>query len=432
MSAPPASLAAPLPRPRLPLPWLSVLTAGPDRLESHFARRGEVLPDYLPGAGRGVWVRDPQLIDQVLATAGVDSAEIARVMEPVVGARSVFALHGEAHREVRRPLASAVRGSALAGCRAAIAESAQHMADAAPTRRPFRLLPLLEQTVLTADITVAASIRDPSRMQAWTQAFRRMRDMPARTSVILHGFGALPWHPPVRRARRACVALVRAEIERRRSSGEDHEDVLGWLCASSSRHLTDESIPDQIIAFMTGGQSSALGAAWAVERIVRHRRVWQRVAAEANAAVGTTYTEAAIREALRVRSPLPRQPFLLRESCELGGYHLPAGTWVVVSLWDLHRNRRLYAEPEAFRPERFLNGPGPRNTWVPFGVGPHACVASQLALLQMTEMIQALARLGDVQPDRPDDEGVGRGSLLETYPARGCRVVLHRAGEGEG
>jgi unspecific monooxygenase len=58
----------------------------------------------------------------------------------------------------------------------------------------------------------------------------------------------------------------------------------------------------------------------------------------------------------------------------------------------LHRHEKLWDQPNAFRPSRFLpgNAPPDRFAYLPFGVGPRVCIGAQFAL---TEATLALAKL---------------------------------------
>ncbi|WP_405674794.1 cytochrome P450 [Streptomyces canus] len=114
----------------------------------------------------------------------------------------------------------------------------------------------------------------------------------------------------------------------------------------------------------------------------------------------------------------------MREPCDIGGYDVPAGTFAVASLWDLHRNPDLYPDPEGFRPERFLGNRPPRGAWLPFGSGPHACIGGQLAFIQVTVLVHTRVRRGQLLPATRQDEGIGHRASTEIYPAEGCRVTL--------
>jgi cytochrome P450 len=126
-----------------------------------------------------------------------------------------------------------------------------------------------------------------------------------------------------------------------------------------------------------------------------------RVAAEARSALGgrpaglgdlrsLRFTQAVIEETLRLYPPVP---VLAREATTeitLAGRRLPRGTLVLVVPWLLHRNPKLWPEPDTFRPDRFLEGTPPRYGYIPFSIGPRVCSGQQFGL---TEAVLCLATL---------------------------------------
>ena len=65
---------------------------------------------------------------------------------------------------------------------------------------------------------------------------------------------------------------------------------------------------------------------------------------------------------------------------------------ILIAPWLLHRHEKLWDNPNAFIPQRFLPGAPPpdRFAYLPFGVGPRVCIGAQFAL---TEATLALAKI---------------------------------------
>ena len=51
-------------------------------------------------------------------------------------------------------------------------------------------------------------------------------------------------------------------------------------------------------------------------------------------------------------------PHYAMESCVVGGYTIPKGASVVMSLYTIFKNPDLWQNPEEFRPERWLDEDG--------------------------------------------------------------------------
>ena len=108
------------------------------------------------------------------------------------------------------------------------------------------------------------------------------------------------------------------------------------------------------------------------------------------------HLEAIITETLRLSSLVPlRVPRKTTVDTTLQGYSIPKGTTVLMNLWSLHHDPEIWDEPEAFRPERFLDEEGnfvpPKaDRFLPFSAGRRVCLGESLARI---ELFLVLARL---------------------------------------
>lgn len=108
------------------------------------------------------------------------------------------------------------------------------------------------------------------------------------------------------------------------------------------------------------------------------------------------YLEAVFCETLRLFPPLTRivrqasQKYFLADT----GLELEKGTNIHISLYALHRDPELFADPEKFVPERFLSDNRAKlkpYSFLPFGAGPRSCIGMRFALLETKlAMVHAL------------------------------------------
>lgn len=107
------------------------------------------------------------------------------------------------------------------------------------------------------------------------------------------------------------------------------------------------------------------------------------------------YTQAVLRESMRLYPPAWILSRRAVEPFTLGPHRFPAGTLVLMSQWVVHRDLRFHDEPAAFRPERWL-GDLPRRlpafAYFPFGGGPRRCIGESFALLEASLVLAVIAR----------------------------------------
>ena len=93
----------------------------------------------------------------------------------------------------------------------------------------------------------------------------------------------------------------------------------------------------------------------------------------------------------------PALPFLVPrcpiQSSTIGGYCVPKGTRILLNVWAIHRDPKIWENPLEFQPERFLNDPskfdfsGNDFKYIPFGSGRRICAGIPLEERTLTYTI---------------------------------------------
>jgi cytochrome P450 len=107
------------------------------------------------------------------------------------------------------------------------------------------------------------------------------------------------------------------------------------------------------------------------------------------------YLNAVVKEGLRISMANPtRLPHVVpTEGWTFKGTLFPAGSIVGCSAYELHFQPDLFPEPARFRPERWLNSSDEMSKyWFAFGAGSRACIARNLATLELQFATERLAR----------------------------------------
>ena len=106
---------------------------------------------------------------------------------------------------------------------------------------------------------------------------------------------------------------------------------------------------------------------------------------------------------------------------ELGGFVIDAHAQIAASILLVQYDPELYApDPEAFRPERFLDDAPEAYAWVPFGGGVRRCLGATFAQLEMQVVIATILARVQLRARRP---------AAEKARFRGVTLLPHRGGE---
>ena len=244
-----------------------------------------------------------------------------------------------------------------------------------------------------------------------------------------------------------CKTLVEEEDEEFVEEYMNTEDpsILHFLIASGD-DVTSKQLRDDLMTLLIAGhETTAAVLTWTTFLLAKHPEVKAKVFEEVDRVCGDRnptvadmrelkYTTRVINESMRL---YPQPPVLIRRALEpvtLGGYNIDAGTVFFISVWNLHRNPRIWDEPDTFKPERVpIDAPMPNEyteeyAYLPFGGGQRKCVGDQFAMFESIVSLAMIMRRFDFELDEkfhPDGEcGMTTGATIHT--TNGLHVKLKR------
>jgi cytochrome P450 len=97
-----------------------------------------------------------------------------------------------------------------------------------------------------------------------------------------------------------------------------------------------------------------------------------------------------VKESLRVLTSIPWNGRVTSQPTNLGGYELPAGTEVWVSIYHTHQMPEIYPEPERFLPQRWETIQPTMYEYNPFSVGSRICIGAGFAMMEMKIVLAML------------------------------------------
>jgi cytochrome P450 len=384
----------------------------------------------VPGAPDLVVVTNPALAREALDQPDVFSRVPAQDSAALIAEQGLVQSEGALWRQQRSVMGPAFAGRQVAAYADTTGRRAEQIASEWAERGEREINLHREMTSLT--IRVASEIllgEDIGRERA--ADFHEWMATAGREFEFGLEVATPDWlperiSPEFREAAANIRGLAEELIERRRAdlANGDHEgppDMLTMLIRAEDDpdvEYPENQIRDEVATFLIAGhETTALSLSYTLSLLSQHPTAREEVRAEARDVVGNgplthedvdalPATMRAYREALRLYPPAWSVFRRADSPADLGGYRLNGGSALMIPLWSIQRDGRYFDEPEQFDPSRWARrDPGSVDAYMPFSVGPHACIGQQFALKGAT---LTLARLVsqfdiDVAPTELDD-----------------------------
>ncbi|MFF4365038.1 cytochrome P450 [Streptomyces sp. NPDC001594] len=202
-------------------------------------------------------------------------------------------------------------------------------------------------------------------------------------------------------ARIDAVAREAVAAARRGEAGPDGPGLLQVLVGDGGGHpgYTDTLVRDELVTLLVAGhETTATTLTWLYLLLDRYPRA--REEALAAGAPGSPErgeaVQALVGETLRLYPSAWILPRYAAEADTVAGYAVEADSDVLVCPYLTHRDPALWPDPERFDPRRFT-APGARpsvtGSYLPFGLGPRACLGTRFALRESTVLLEHLLPL---------------------------------------
>lgn len=202
-----------------------------------------------------------------------------------------------------------------------------------------------------------------------------------------------------RRWTRFMAALIAERRAAGKSEGAPPRDLFELMVAArdpeTGEAFTDAQLADQVgTMILAGHETTATALFWSLYILALDPGTQERLAREVTSVTASPtfeldklpFTRAVIDETMRLYPPA----FLIARAAAgndtIAGMEVAPKDVVLIAPWLLHRHEKLWREPNAFMPERFMPGAPPpdRFAYLPFGVGPRVCIGAHFALVEAT------------------------------------------------
>jgi cytochrome P450 len=194
----------------------------------------------------------------------------------------------------------------------------------------------------------------------------------------------------------------------------------------TGKGFSDAQLIDEVATMILAGhETTATALFWALYLLALDPDTQEEVASETRGEHLDSmadidrqkFTRAVIEETMRLYPPAFLIARAAREKDSVAGIEIGRGDIIMIAPWLLHRHEKLWDQPDAFVPKRFMSTEAPdRFAYLPFGAGPRVCVGAPFA---QAESVLALARLiGAFRVELVDTAPVIPHGVVTTQPDR--------------
>ena len=255
------------------------------------------------------------------------------------------------------------------------------------------------------------------------------------------------------------IDRARAQMDAQPRLRDEPEHLLhALLAANDAQRLSDAELHGNVMTLLLAGEDTTSNTiAWAMHLLSAHPDILKAARTEAIEALaseagtsaaspvlrqidstrGLPLIEGIVLEALRLKPVAPLNMFTAVEPTELLGTRIAPRTLVCILKRPPATDPRHFAQPDAFRPQRWLAGEaaasgqgsasstegvsgGARRAFMPFGGGPRFCPGRYLALLEAKMVLATtLASFDLIATPESVDEQMGM-----TMQPDGLRMLL--------
>ncbi|PNP81071.1 hypothetical protein FNYG_05538 [Fusarium nygamai] len=210
-----------------------------------------------------------------------------------------------------------------------------------------------------------------------------------------------------------CISQLTGRLDKG-SPNRPQQDFMSKILKDregKTRGLSFQRLLSESIVFMNAGsETTAAALSSTLYFLLSNSKCFEKLRAEIDARLGSSdegivsydsakdlpYLRACIDESLRLRPPIAyalQRLVVCPQGAIIAGHHIKQGTTVAVSPWTIHRNRKLYKNPDEFDPERWFDPEqlsNLRRYYIVFSQGPRQCLGRHIAIVELQILISTL------------------------------------------
>jgi cytochrome P450 len=179
--------------------------------------------------------------------------------------------------------------------------------------------------------------------------------------------------------------------------------------------MTEEKLLDEIlILFIAGHETTSNALCFTTQLLAQNpakqEKLEEQISKHSNNSnlierlKCNTYANFVIEESMRLFPPVYFIDRVNIAEVIHNDYIIPKETDLLFSIYEIHRNPKLWDHPESFIPERFADAKSYTKHYFPFGAGPRKCIGNMFAMYEMNLVLQELIKKFKIEATKPNIE----------------------------
>lgn len=193
---------------------------------------------------------------------------------------------------------------------------------------------------------------------------------------------------------------IRNAINTERQEQKSKLNILSRLVHAkdpeTNESLTDLEVRDEIITILIAGyETTAFTLTWFFALMAKHQDIQDKLFSELknydgdNIVEDVEYFSQVVSEVMRLYPALPVLSRKALVDTQIGDFHIPKNTNVVLPIYVTQRSESYLKEPLSFNPDRFKDDEINKNHISnPFSKGPRRCVGETMALMEIAIIVK--------------------------------------------
>ncbi len=254
----------------------------------------------------------------------------------------------------------------------------------------------------------------------------------------------LPAHRRFLEARAALDGIADHMIQIHRERPGSNDDLLARMLKAvdpdTGESMSDSQLREECITILGAGhETTAQMLTWTLHLLAQNPTECARVCRQLDELGGRiphfedldklTYLQQAMQESTRLFPPVPVMVRTCKVDEELGGYHIPARSRILICMYHVHRDQQWWSTPERFDPQRFgpeRREPAHKMASFPLGAGLRICIGSSMALAEGGLLLGHLLHRFELRPIPGGPPVKAHTPLTAMRPLGGLPMTLHR------